>query len=229
MFEEPGTKDLQLTYGAATSLTRSGVSDWFSTADSQLVSTITRNSMAGAGIGPDAIIQQLHGLSGIEITLYCGAKSAFGAAGGPVYTSVEDTPSPNFRECLEEGYQNNARIRAAEPQKLYFPDEVVVVATFAALEAPKCAPQAGSSTNDVLCDGAFVEANLAGHLDQSDMELSGFDYMGMRSGNALPRGIPREVVLRPEDVLEAVSLLDRERRLQDGESDTRFRRATCPR
>lgn len=220
MFEEPASQMMSLTYGAAI---KSAGDAWFATSDTQLVSTVTRNSMAASNIA-----DQVGTLSGIQITLYCGAKSSFGAAGGPGPISVED--SSTFRTCLEEGYLTNARIRAEEPMKMYFPAEVVVVATFEMLGAAECAPsEAGQSSNDILCEGARASNALDDHLEQSDMEMTGLEYQGVRSGAGLPRGIPREVILRPEDVLEAVSLLDRERRLQDGTEPEAFSRASCPR
>lgn len=224
MFEETASGAMSLTYGAAVRV--KGNNLFFATSDTQLVSTVTRNSMAASNIA-----EQVETLSGIQITLYCGPKRSFGAAGAPASQDGVD-----FRTCLEDGYLTNARIRAEEPTKLYFPDEVVVVATFEMLApvaggAPvaECAPVAGASSNDILCQGARATQNLADHLEQSDMEMSGLVYQGIRSGAALPRGIPREVILRPEDVLEAVSLLDRNRRLQDGEEEVAFRRATCSR
>jgi len=224
MFEEPESNAMSLTYGAAI---KNAGDSWFAASDTKLVSTVTRNSMASS-----TIVDQVETLSGIQINLYCGAKRAFGAAGGPMpspYPSDEEWTSIPFRECLENGYLTNARIRAEEPMKLYFPDEIVVVAVFEMLGAAECSPVSGQSSNDILCQGARASTTLDDHLEQSDMEMAGLVYTGIRSGAALPRGIPREVILRPEDVLEAVSLLDRERRLQDGEEAQAFQRAACSR
>lgn len=219
MFENPSDNVMSLTYGAAV---QSDGNAWFATSDTQLVTTLTRNSMAASNIA-----DQISALSGIQITLYCAPKSSFAAAGGPI-VSAEDTTT--FRTCVEEGYLTNARIRAEEPMKLYFPDEVVVVATFEMLVVAECAPaEAGQSSNNILCEGARASNALDDHLEQSDMEQTGLNYQGVRSGAGLPRGIPREVIMRPEDVLEAVSLLDRERRLQDGTASEAFTRASCPR
>lgn len=220
MFAEPASNAMSLTYGATI---QSADSAWFATPDTQLVSTLTRNSMAASDIA-----DQIAALSGIHISLFCGAKSSFGAAGGNV-RSAED--STTFKACLEDGYLANARMRAEEPAKIYFPNEVVVVAIFDMLGGPECFPNeaAGQSSNDILCNGARADDALDDHLEQSDMEVTGLNYQGVRSGAGLPRGIPREVVLRPEDVLEAVSLLDRERRLEDGTAPEAFSRASCPR
>merc|ERR1712046_184292 len=99
------------------------------------------------------------------------------------------------------------------------------------LAVAECAPaeEAGQSSNSILCTGARASNAIDDHLEQSDMQQTGLNYQGVRSGAGLPRGIPREVIMRPEDVLEAVSLLDRERRLQDGTAAEAFTRAACPR
>jgi len=218
MFEDTASNAMSFTYGAAV---KTAGDSWFSTSDTQLVSTVTRNSMAASNI-----VDQVESLSGIQITLYCGAKRSFGAAGGPAI-SMED--SSTFRSCVEDGYLTNARIRAEEPTKLYFPNEIVVVATFEMLGAAECAPVSGQSSNDILCQGARASTSLDDHLEQPDMEMAGLEYQGVRAGAALPRGIPREVIMRPEDVLEAVALLTRERRLEDGEEEVAFERAACSR
>merc|ERR1740117_1297317 len=123
-----------------------------------------------------------------------------------------------FQECLNDGYLHNAQLRAEEPTKLFFPSEVVVVATFEMLDNPLCAPSSLATAQNILCNSALAAMDLTAHLEQSDMELSGGSigsntYQGVRAGAGLPRGTPREVVLRPEDVLEVVGLLARDRRL----------------
>jgi len=206
LFKDVASGALQLDVGSSVKL---GQSPSISSSDVQLISTVTRSSTANSDV-----VEQLRSLSGIRINLYCGEKRQFGSAGGPQMISPED--SATFHDCLTAGYLQNAQMRAEEPTKLFFASEVVVVATFEGLSAPLCAPDSSATAQDILCEDALAAMDLSAHLDPSDMELAGATYQGVRAGAGLPRGTPREVVLRPEDVLEVIGFFDSNRRLAEG-------------
>eukprot|EP00439_Symbiodinium_sp_Y106_P076076 s270_g15.t1 len=137
---------------------------------------------------------------GISVSLYCGAKSSFkdddsGPSSGPLL------------QCLEEGVKTNAHLRAASPWKLYFPDEVIVVAVFSSLEEAQCTEVPGAPGK--LCSGATKVPDLDAHLIPGDKKSTDGVYQGMRSGSGFAKGTPYEITLRPEDLLEAAGILQR--------------------
>lgn len=134
------------------------------------------------------------------MSLYCGAKSSFkdddsGPSSGPLL------------QCLEEGVKTNAHLRAASPWKLYFPDEVIVVAVFSSLEEAQCTEVPGAPGK--LCSGATKVPDLDAHLIPGDKKSTDGVYQGMRSGSGFAKGTPYEITLRPEDLLEAAGILQR--------------------
>eukprot|EP00932_Pfiesteria_piscicida_P005496 SRR837773.15406.p2 GENE.SRR837773.15406~~SRR837773.15406.p2 ORF type:complete len:490 (-),score=213.41 SRR837773.15406:23-1306(-) len=147
-------------------------------------------------------------LYGLEMELWCAPKKAFGASGAPLW------PKPSsLRECMEQGVQTNAELKAREPWKLYFPDEVVVVARFKALEDRKCmVSKANGGARGELCAGAQEDDQAYPHLlNEQGQPLKNENakatFMGIRSGAGFPKGTLEEVVLAPQDVLEALGLI----------------------
>lgn len=174
-----------------------GNEGWWNVQDVSLMGEV------GAGVVADTTA--VDGLTGITMTMYCGPKDQFSNTGaGP--------SNQSFRTCLEQGVQTNARLRAAEPWKLYFPGEVVVLAMFHDITDRQCQPVASGSAEaaDSLCHDAYrVTTGLDAHLSD-DMKVSGDGvYQGLHVGAGWPKGIPDEVHMRPEDVLEATDLMSR--------------------
>lgn len=160
--------------------------------------------------------------------MYCGSKNTFQEAGGPV-----PQMSMPFEQCLLEGITTNARLKALEPWKTFFHEEVVVVAEFSALTQRECSYTDGFQT--VLCGNAqndmFNEGNIDAHLRIEDRTSMLGEYVGLATGAGFPYATPQEVVLRPEDVLEAAGVLRRisadRRRLQE-ELPPRPEPLSCP-
>jgi hypothetical protein len=154
---------------------------------------------------------KLSDLNGIKLSLFCGEKKAFGSKPGEGPSGGEE----KLLDCLKRGVKQNAQLRAKEPWKLYFESEVVVVAVFNEIVGRWCQPTeaADESSRAVVCgEGAVVDHALDKHLskDHKKAHLSAFKssvYRGLHSGAGYPNGAPREVLLKPEDVLEAADLL----------------------
>ncbi|CAE7895993.1 LSMT-L [Symbiodinium microadriaticum] len=137
---------------------------------------------------------------GISVSFYCGSKKSFkddgsGPSSGPLL------------QCLKEGVKTNAHLRAASPWKLYFPDEVIVLAIFSSLEEAQCTEVPGAPGK--LCSGATKVPDLDAHLIPGDKKSTDGVYQGTRSGSGFPKGTPYEITLRPEDLLEAAGILQR--------------------
>ncbi|CAK0827001.1 unnamed protein product [Prorocentrum cordatum] len=154
---------------------------------------------------------KLSDLHGIKLALYCGEKKAFGNKPG-------EGPSgggEKLLECLRRGVKQNAQLRAKTPWKLYYENEVVVVAVFDEIVGRWCQPSEASdeSSRAVVCgEGAVVDQALDRHLgnEHKKAHMSAFKasvYRGLHSGAGYPNGAPREVLLKPEDILEAADLL----------------------
>jgi len=171
---------------------------WMSVADQGLVSIVAPTVSSGR--------QPLSDLKGISVTLYCGEKRFFNDTGpGP-------QSSPSLRACLEAGVASNSRLRAEYPWKLFQPREVVVVAIFGALSSRQCQPAglSGVCCMDALCfSRAEGSDTLDAHLADSEKVSQDGVYQGLHAGAGFPEGTPAEVVMRPEDVLEAAGLISR--------------------
>lgn len=174
-------------------------SGWWATTDGTLLDAV------GAGVGLEE--REVSDLKGIDATLYCGRKDAFpfgpDDTGGP--SDAESGPS--LYDCLVQGMESNARLRALEPWKTFFPEEVIVVAEIRALPGRACNPSsdAEEATLDVLCDSAdenSLSDRLDVHLRETAMQSQDGIYQGIHVGEGFPKGVPREVHLRPEDILE---------------------------
>merc|ERR1719362_1233701 len=120
-------------------------------------------------------------------------------------------------QCLEAGVETNAYLKTKEPWKLYFKDEVIAVATFEPIQGSECQPvNAGEGTNGAqkvvaeLCKaGASQSEELRAHFkDGFPVALATNDkrqrFRGVRTGSGMPKGAPVEVLLHPEDILEAL-------------------------
>jgi len=146
-------------------------------------------------------LRELHGL---RLTLHCGEKRAYGASGPPAQQGE------TLLACLKRGTQQNARLHARSPWKLFFPEEVVVVAAFQESIGRLCQPEEGIAhelQRKLCAEAAAVDSELASHVPGKRKSSAGGQYVGMHSGAGLPRGTPEEVVLMPEDILEAVDQL----------------------
>lgn len=139
-----------------------------------------------------------------------------------------------FEQCLLEGVTTNARLKALEPWKTFFLEEVVVVAEYSALTERECSYSDGFQT--VLCgnmnaNNEFNEGNIDAHLRIEERTSMMGDYVGLATGAGFPYATPQEVVMRPEDVLEAVGIFRRvstdRRRLQE-ELPPRPEPLSCP-
>lgn len=146
----------------------------------------------------------LHDLYGLQLSMHCAPKSKFQHTGPP----QEDPES--LEKCLREGVVANAEMRAREPWKLYYPDEVVVMARFDPIQQRYCAPssEADGQARSALCKGAIEDQHMEDHLEGMDKTWTRrHKYMGVLSGVGYPRATLEEVFLKPEDVLEALGLM----------------------
>jgi len=183
--------------------TRSGMScvpkvrlapnQWWNVLDRQLVSVVAPSISDGNFPVTDLV--------GVTATLYCGRKDQFDDEGpGPA-------AHPSFLQCLKDGLQTNARLQAKEPWKVYWPDEVVVVAIFGTVTQRQC--RALGHQGELCASGAEEAKDLDAHLTESERNSADGAYQGLHAGAGFPQGTPHEMVLRPEDVLEAAGLLSR--------------------
>eukprot|EP00929_Paragymnodinium_shiwhaense_P053912 TRINITY_DN27026_c0_g1_i2.p1 TRINITY_DN27026_c0_g1~~TRINITY_DN27026_c0_g1_i2.p1 ORF type:complete len:1181 (+),score=375.14 TRINITY_DN27026_c0_g1_i2:344-3886(+) len=144
-------------------------------------------------------------LKAMKVKYYCGPKSAFKTAVGQ---GPEPATADSLKACMVKGVAENAAMRAAEPWKLFHPEEVIVVAVFDTFEDRHC-----SSTNEAtkgqVCPETEMtpQENLDGHLSGEERASHGGEYRGMTTGFGYPSGIVKEVVLKPEDILQATSQL----------------------
>jgi len=141
------------------------------------------------------------GMKALTITLYCGPKKSFGKQGGPI-----GLPAASLKQCMESGVLANAAMKSESPWKLYFPDEVIVVAIFGTIAGNQCL-STSKLTEGEVCSGAVKMAALDSHLGSPEKSSVGGIYQGMRTGSDYPEGTLKEVVLHPEDVLEVNGLL----------------------
>jgi len=134
-------------------------------------------------------------LKAITVTLHCGPKSAFGPEGGP-------KADWSLRYCAQEGVKTNAALKAKEPWRLYFPEEVVIVAEFGTLGQALCTA-ADAAAAPLICAGAQEQEGLDAHLGPAQRrDVGPAEYRGLRTGAGFPAGAVREVLLKPEDVLQ---------------------------
>jgi len=159
----------------------------------------------------DVTTEDVTKLRGIKLTIYCGEKKHFGPAGGAPPTNEGTEP---LVDCLQRGVKQNARLHATEPWKLYFEEEVVAVAVFDEIVGRRCNAEAGIPEHAraaVCAGGAVADQALGSHLGSSQKRPTvgrrSAVFRGIHSGAGYPEGAPREIVLRPEDLLEAVDML----------------------
>jgi len=145
-------------------------------------------------------------IRGLEVKVYCGRKRDFGLQQGS-----EPMSTPSILECLKAGVTANAKMRAESPWKLYFPDEVVAMATFTKIENSACKMEAGAQAESdaAVCTSASKDDKLDQHLSASakTSQLGDGTYQGMRTGVGWPKGAVSEVVMRPEDILQAAGII----------------------
>jgi len=165
-------------------------------------------------VGGMTVMSDVKKLKGIKMKLYCGPKSSFPKQGSAPPSVVPEA----LLQCLEEGVETNAYLRAKEPWKLYFPEEVIVVAIFEPIEGSECQPvNAGTGSNSAeevvreLCQaGASRSERLRQHHKDGFPAHFANDgkrkqrFRGVRTGSGMPKGAPKEVLLHPEDILEAL-------------------------
>lgn len=169
---------------------------WWRTNDALLSSVVNSGTVApGSSIPTDD-------MKGIRVTFHCGAKQDFGTEG-----PLEKGSDKSLLQCLKDGLQSNARIHAKEPWRIYLPEEVVVVATFEALEARKCKTVGGIKFAEKVCHDAEEDDTLDAHLGSDAEGLQGDVYVGMHAGAGFPKGTAAEVILKPENLLDAVGEL----------------------
>mmetsp|Transcript_66962 Transcript_66962/g.145517 ORF Transcript_66962/g.145517 Transcript_66962/m.145517 type:complete len:1199 (+) Transcript_66962:100-3696(+) len=186
--------------------------EWWSIDDTALTSVVAPIVNSGS--------MNLKELYGLKMTLHCAPKKNFGAGGPPSPASSEP-----LVECLKKGVETNAKLKAQEPWKMYFPDEVIVVAQFEEIEQKECytMPDAHPSDIKALCAHGSVkmaDAKAGGapisysHLinpatqqpfghDKGDSDV----FQGVHKGAGFPKGTLSEVVLSPQDVLEALDMI----------------------
>jgi len=174
--------------------------------------SVVKDQMLAKFVGAlDLAKGNLADLHGIKLAIYCGEKQRFSPAGGSAPAGGSDE---TLLSCMRRGVQQNARLHAREPWRLYFKDEVVVVAVFDEIARRRCNPRADApehSYSVVCAHSASLDAALGNHIDDVDKRPAlgkhSVVYRGFHSGAGYPVGTPREIVLRPEDILEAVDLL----------------------
>jgi len=171
-------------------------SGWWTVDDSQLQKVVAPVVSSGS-VSQD-------NLFGLEMHLYCAPKREFGVKGPP------STHPTSLKACLDAGVLTNARLKAASPWKLYFPDEVVVVAQFKEIVGRRCllSGNADDVADKALCKDATVDDTLGNHVD-IDLTKSSDNrkYMGMHTGAGFPKATLEEVILKPEDILEILELI----------------------
>jgi hypothetical protein len=145
-----------------------------------------------------------HEISGIAVNIYCGKKSDFGENQGS-----EPNATTSMLECLQAGVQSNAALRATSPWKLFFPEEVVAMAVFSKIDNANCELASGAkdTSEPTLCNSATKVDNLGAHLLSSSKTSAGGTYQGLRTGAGWPKGAVSEVVMRPEDILQAAGVI----------------------
>jgi len=177
------------------------VKHWWGVDDTKL-----KRPVGGAPISAGQ--QKLSNLRGIKLALYCGEKQAFPAEG-----PLLEHSGASLLECLQKGVTQNARLRAKKPWKLFFPEEVVAVAMFSDLEERQCQLYRNDPTTDetlqsTICDlGASETPGLDHYLSDYAKRSHLGVYRGFQTGAGFADGTPHEIVLRPEDILEAAGLL----------------------
>lgn len=185
---EPSDQCITLRFGCAPKVTLSSTG-WWDVGDVKLIEMVAPTTSSSSLDASD--------YKGLSVKLYCGTKEQFKNDGLPLTTGT-------FLSCLQEGVESNSRVRATSPWKLYHSDEVVVVARFDSLSERLCKPKDGSPLrNDICSNGATETADLDAHIEKGDQ------YEGLFTGMGFPRSTPEEVVMRPEDVLEAVGEMSR--------------------
>jgi len=158
-------------------------------------------------------------LLALKMTLYCAPKKMFPAQGPPPRNSE------SLMDCLEKGVETNAQLKALQPWKLYIPDEVIVMITFETLDHVECfaGKRADNSDRRALCQNGGIQASAPhgkkvpdeyihlvnpedgtryGH-DEDDSDV----FTGVRKGAGFPKGTLSEVVVGPQDVLEAIEAI----------------------
>jgi len=138
----------------------------------------------------------------LKVTYHCGTKASFSnSVGTGPRTSV------SLKSCMQAGVRANAAMKAAQPWKLYFPEEVIVVAVFGAADTAGCYVRSAGA-KEKLCNGGLIsDSTLDKHLGPAQKTSSDADYHGMRAGAGFVDGIIKEVVMRPEDLLQVNNLL----------------------
>mmetsp|Transcript_79992 Transcript_79992/g.166333 ORF Transcript_79992/g.166333 Transcript_79992/m.166333 type:complete len:1400 (-) Transcript_79992:60-4259(-) len=151
-------------------------------------------------------------LFGLKMELFCAPKKDFGPEGSP-----EVKEGHTLKKCLEEGVLTNAKLHSKEPWKLYFPDEVIVMARFSDITE-----QQFFSTKDAKEEDTKALSALDAAQDQDFfkflLDKDGKPYLkkptdkdekfvGMRAGKGYPQGTLEEVFFGPHDVLEALELM----------------------
>jgi len=171
---------------------------WWKTDIAQLVEVVAPLRTSGRGLK----LEQFYGLN---MSLYCAPKNNFTSDG------ALPTTSESLLHCLKKGIETNAELKAKEPWKLYFPDEVVVVASFEEITERFCSLAANSEdVAKALCVPSKNQSSESefSHLRPKDGIPSGpGTYMGVASGAGWPANTLTEVILSPQDVLEALKLI----------------------
>jgi len=183
---------------------------WLADTASRLASVVAPLSVLDGRLG-------LGELRGLDMSLYCAPKRAFGPTGPPAMRGA-DARVP-LAACLDAGWRRNALLKWQEPWRLYFPHEVVVVATFTPVKESSCSiltklTHRAPAEEAGICEGAVEDNKRLRHLVNAQGSAYTFDgrrseeFLGVRSGTGLPTGTLKEVFFKPEDLLEAVGLID---------------------
>lgn len=194
-------------------------SGWFEISSTPLQNSVTPEVTAGGGQASD--------IKGYVVSLYCGRKRDFGKEQG------SEPNATALLACMQAGVESNAVLRAQSPWKLYFPDEVVVMAVFKNIANPACKVDgaAAAESDKTLCEipamgagaipnvpgvdlpdlpGATAvskEATLDAHLSSDAKQSQDGVYQGLRTGSGWPKGSLAEVVMQPQDILQAAGIL----------------------
>eukprot|EP00928_Gymnodinium_smaydae_P081814 TRINITY_DN6526_c0_g1_i1.p1 TRINITY_DN6526_c0_g1~~TRINITY_DN6526_c0_g1_i1.p1 ORF type:complete len:1307 (-),score=156.30 TRINITY_DN6526_c0_g1_i1:241-3609(-) len=126
-------------------------------------------------------------LSAFTLKLSCISKSSLGSR------PRGNKDSSKFDECLKNGIATNARLHAKEPWKLSFREEVVVHAEFSENRSPATL--------------AVKKVDLAKKNNGPSTMTSGWEYQQAFFNTKTPANIPQEIFLKPEDILEALGIL----------------------
>jgi len=146
-------------------------------------------------------------LNGFSATFACGTRQEM--------HDGKEGSFPSFAACVRHGAEFNGPHRSEQPGKTFFPDEVVVMVSFAPLDNCLHGVVMGQENAAAEMDNPvyknFAELGGCTSLPESlpkalAQEASASTYRGMLLGKGLPQETLLEVLIDPEVFLEEIKL-----------------------